>query len=129
MGQQQLFLILLSTIVVGAAVVIGITMFSASAIETNREELVSTLTTLGSMAQEYYETPTMLGGGGKKYKKWKIPKAYSNYEGGKFKVKFSKKAEEVIITATGKYTGRDNKNKLKIEAKVKPKSMKIKELN
>jgi hypothetical protein len=129
MGQQQIFLILLSTIVVGVAIAIGITMFSAAATEINRDEIVSTLNSLGSMAQEYYLTPTSFGGGGKKYKGWKIPKAYKNYEGGKFKVKFHKKNNELTITGRGKEKGRNNKTKVEAEAIVKPKSVKIKVLN
>ena len=129
MGQQQLLLIVLGVIVVGIAVAIGINLFSASATETNREELVFALTSLGAMAQEYYQKPSMFGGGNRKFKNWKIPKAYKKFEGGKFKVEFNKKGEEVTITATGTAKGRNNKEKVKIEAQVKPRFMKIKILN
>jgi hypothetical protein len=122
-------LILLGVIAVGIAVFIGITLFSESAAETNREELVSVLTSLGAMAQEYYQTPTIMGGGNKKFKGWKMPKAYKQYEGGKFKVKFHKKRNELTIKATGKEKGRNNKHKVRVEARVKPKIVNIKVLN
>ncbi len=129
MGQQQLLLIALGVIVVGIAVAVGINLFSASVTETNRDELVSALISLGAMAQEYYQTPAMFGGGNRKFTKWKMPKFYKNFEAGKIKVKVKKKGDEVTLTATGTAKGRDNRNKVKIEAIVKPTSMKIKALN
>ena len=129
MGQQQLLLIALGVIVVGIAVAVGINLFSASVTESNREELVSALVSLGAMAQEYYQTPAMFGGGNRKFKKWKIPKFYKKFEAGKIKVKVNNKGNEVTITATGTAKGRNNRNKVKIEAKVKPTSFKIKTLN
>jgi hypothetical protein len=129
MGQQQLLLITVGVIAVGIAVIIGISLFEAAATETNRDELVSALNSLGNMAQEYYLTPTTFGGGNRKFKGWKMPKAYKQYEGGKFKVKFDKKKDELTITATGKEKGRNNKNKVTVEANVKPKVVKIKVLN
>ena len=129
MGQQQLLLILVGVIAVIFAIAIGISLFAESASELNREELASSLNSLGAMAQEYYLTPIMMGGGSKKFKGWKMPKAYKNYEGGKFKVKFHKKKDELTITATGKEKGMDNKKKVKIESKVKSTSMEIVILN
>ena len=129
MGQQQLLLILVGVIAVIFAIAIGISLFAESASELNREELASSLNSLGAMAQEYYLTPIMMGGGSKKFKGWKMPKAYKNYEGGKFKVKFHKKKDELTITATGKEKGRNNKTKVEVEAIVKPKMVNIKVLN
>ena len=126
MGQQQLLLIVLGFIVVGTAVMLGINMYSAAETEANREELVSALVTLSAMAQEYYQTPKMLGGGNKKFKKWKMPKFYKKFESGKIKAKVNKKGDEVKLTATGTAKGKDGKKKVKVEAKVKSTSFKIK---
>ena len=129
MGQQQLLLIVLGFIVVTTAVIIGINMFTAAEEEANRDALVSVLTSLGTMAQEYYHTPIEYAGGNKKFKGWKIPKLFKDFEAGKIKVKFNKKEQEVTITATGTSKGRDNKEKVEVEAKVKPTFMRIKTLN
>ncbi len=129
MGQQQLLLIVLGMMVVGTAVIIGINMYSAAETEANREQLVSALISLGVMAQEYYNTPFMFGGGNRDFKKWDIPKSYKKFEGGKFKVEFNKKEQEVTITATGTKKGKDNEKKVEVEAKVKPTFMRIKILN
>ena len=63
MGQQQLLLIILGVIVVGIAVAVGITMFSDSSINANRDALASDLVNMASRAQQYYRRPTALGGG------------------------------------------------------------------
>jgi hypothetical protein len=63
MGQQQLLLIILGVIVVGIAVVVGITMFQDNAISANRDAVVNDLVNLGARAQQYYRRPVSLGGG------------------------------------------------------------------
>ena len=64
MGQQQLLLIVLGVIVVGIAVVVGINLFNANAVSSNRDGVVSDLNNLGAMAQQYYKKPSSMGGGG-----------------------------------------------------------------
>jgi Tfp pilus assembly protein PilE len=67
MGQQQLLLIILGVIVVGIAVAVGITMFSDSAINANRDALSNDLVNLASRCQQFYRRPTSLGGGGNSF--------------------------------------------------------------
>lgn len=67
MGQQQLLLIILGVIVVGIAVTVGITMFTDSAINANRDGLSNDLINLASRAQQFYRRPTSLGGGGNSF--------------------------------------------------------------
>ena len=67
MGQQQLLLIVLSVIIVGIAVVVGINMFSASSASANLEAVTGDLLGLASRAQQYYVKPTGLGGGGNSF--------------------------------------------------------------
>jgi hypothetical protein len=64
MGQQQLLLIILGTIVVGIAVVVGITIFQDNAISANRDAVTNDLVALGARAQQYYRRPIAVGGGG-----------------------------------------------------------------
>jgi len=67
MGQQQLLLIILGVIVVGIAVVVGITMFQENAISANRDAVTNDLVNLGARAQQYYRRPKELGGGGNSF--------------------------------------------------------------
>jgi hypothetical protein len=50
MGQQQLLLIVLGVIIVGIAVVVGINLFTANAISSNRDGVVSDLNYIGANA-------------------------------------------------------------------------------
>jgi len=67
MGQQQLLLIVLGVIVVGIAVVVGISLFNANAETSTQDSLVSQGTNLGAMAQQYYKKPVAMGGGGNSF--------------------------------------------------------------
>lgn len=64
MGQQQLLLIVLGVIVVGIAIVAGISLFSAAHDEAIKDELVSQCQLIGSNAQLFFNKPLTLGGGG-----------------------------------------------------------------
>ncbi|MEK6570322.1 MAG: hypothetical protein AABZ61_03065 [Bacteroidota bacterium] len=67
MGQQQLLLIILGVIIVGIAVVIGITMFKDNAISANRDSVTNDLVNLGARAHQFYRRPVALGGGGSSF--------------------------------------------------------------
>ena len=73
MGQQQLLLIVLGVIVVGIAVVVGINLFTANAVSSNRDGVVADLNNLGTMAQQHYRKPTSMGGGGYTFTGWTVP--------------------------------------------------------
>lgn len=64
MGQQQLLLIILGLVVVGIAVIVGITMFHDNAISANRDAVTNDLVGLGARAQQYFRRPVAVGGGG-----------------------------------------------------------------
>ncbi len=64
MGSQQLLLIVLGVIIVGIAVVVGISIFGSNADQANKDAVTQDLLRMASQAQGYYRKPTMLGGGG-----------------------------------------------------------------
>jgi hypothetical protein len=84
-GQQQLLLIVLVTIIVGIAVVFSITLFRQRAIDSKRDLLINESGNLAMDAMKYYKKPTTLGGGGNSFLGWSIP-------------------DMLVITATGNYT-------------------------
>lgn len=67
MGQQQLLLIVLSIIIVGIAVVIGLGLFSEGADQANIDQVVQDVVSMGARAQQYYMKPQALGGGGQSF--------------------------------------------------------------
>ena len=126
MGQQQLYLLVLAIILVGIAVVVGMDQFSTSVAEANRDQLISDLNFLSVVAQGYFKKPASYGGGDQSFTGWEFPEYFKDYESGKIKAKIKKKGNEVTIKATGTEIGRDGKKVVKIEAKVKATSFKIK---
>jgi Tfp pilus assembly protein PilE len=64
MGTQQILLIVLSVIIVGIAVSVGITMFNQQAFNSNRNACISDLNMFASQAQAFYKTPESHGGAG-----------------------------------------------------------------
>jgi len=64
MGQQQLLLVILVTIIVGVATVVAINVFGTSAKNANLDAVRQDVLTIGSQAQGWYMKPTMMNGGG-----------------------------------------------------------------
>ncbi len=64
MGTQQILLIVLSVIIVGVAIAVGITMFGNQAYNGNQQACASELQGYGSLAIQYYKTPKSQGGAG-----------------------------------------------------------------
>lgn len=64
MGQQQILLIVLSVILVGVAVSVGITMFQSQSKQGEMDNVAMYLNNVGSAAYAYYIKPTSLGGAG-----------------------------------------------------------------
>jgi len=67
MGQQQLLLIVLGTIIVGVAVVVGINMFATGAINAERDALLQDVNNVASTAASYWRKPAALGGGNRTF--------------------------------------------------------------
>ena len=103
MGQQQLLLLVLGAIIVGTAIVVGVNMFSESAVNSNRDAVVQDCMTLAARAQQWYRTPTILGGGGRAFTAItladiRFPAANDN---GSFAIVVDN-ANQVTITGTGR---------------------------
>jgi len=105
MGQQQLLLIVLGVIVVGIAVVVGINLFNANAVSSNRDGVVSDLNNLGAMAQQHYKKPASMGGGNNAFNAslggtvWSIPTQLDTTANGNYAATVA--AQTVTIVGTG----------------------------
>ena len=118
MGQQQLLLIMLSIIVVGAGIAIGVQLFSTNGIEQKRNEVINECALLASEAQIYFRRPVALGGGGKSFSGWQVPSQYRTTAAGTFSASVSSETE-VIITGTGNEVVTDN-DSIKVQLTVNP---------
>ncbi|MDZ7757448.1 hypothetical protein [Rhodohalobacter sp.] len=67
MGQQQLLLVILVTIIVGIATVVAINTFGSAADSANVDAVRQDMASIAAAAQGYYMKPQMLGGGGRKF--------------------------------------------------------------
>tara|TARA_R110002096_G_scaffold86990_6_gene199821 strand:+ start:8439 stop:8882 length:444 start_codon:yes stop_codon:yes gene_type:complete len=67
MGQQQLLLVILVTIIVGIATVVAINTFSSASDSSNVDMVRNDVVSLAASAQGYYMKPAMLGGGGNSF--------------------------------------------------------------
>jgi Tfp pilus assembly protein PilE len=107
MGQQQLLLIVLSVIIVGIAVVVGINMFGASAASANLEAVTNDLLNLAARAQQYYVKPVSMGGGGNSFADITIQDltAKPSNDNGIYSVSVAGNATGVTIQGIGKQDG------------------------
>ncbi|MCF7792724.1 MAG: hypothetical protein K9N09_01470 [Candidatus Cloacimonetes bacterium] len=64
MGTQQLLLIVLSVVIVGASVATGIMIFNNKIKSSNREAIIQDMYNISSLAIAYYKIPETQGGGG-----------------------------------------------------------------
>ena len=113
MGQQQLLLIILGVIIVGIAVAVGISMFTASATSANRDAVSSDLTNLAALAQQHYRRPSAMGGGANSFdgstqpgvaSRWSVPGQLDTTANGYY-VATGVAANQVIIVGVGLENG------------------------
>ncbi len=94
-------LIVLSIIIVGIAVVIGLGLFSEGADQANIDQVVQDVVSMGARAQQFYMKPTALGGGGQDFTNMVIEDVGSaaNRNGDEYEVSGGSPTE-VTITGT-----------------------------
>lgn len=127
MGQQQLLLILLGVLIVGIAIIIGINLFRANAIEAKRNNVINELVNLAAMAQKYYLSPKELGGGGRSFIGWNIPSELRVTANGNYKQENVTK-DSIVILGTGNevVTGNDS---VKVKITILPKIYRVVVIN
>jgi len=67
MGQQQLLLVILVTIIVGIATVVAINTFGSAADAANVDAVVIDISQIAAASQGFYMKPAMLGGGSRTF--------------------------------------------------------------
>jgi len=120
MGQQQLLLIVLGVIIVGIAVVVGINVFTASSTNANRDAVISDLTTLAAMAQQFYRKPVAMGGGGNAFNTskgataaWNVPNSLDTTANGVY-TRTAVAATTVTLEGVGNEIGNDGSAPVKV---------------
>jgi hypothetical protein len=101
MGQQQILLIVLGVIIVGIAIVVGINLFNANSISSDRDAIVSDLNNLAAIAHEYYSKPTAMGGGGQSFASFTMPTGLSSNANGSYSISTAGSATGIQFTSVG----------------------------
>ena len=134
MGQQQLLLIVLGVIIVGVAIAVGVTQFRSSAVDSNRQAVISDLVNYAAKAQRYYRTPTALAGGGQDFNGFALAAVDTGNANGSYSITttapsgatavagsvtaVSAASQTIYVVGCGKETGNDSTNPVKVYATV-----------
>jgi hypothetical protein len=73
MGQQQLLLIILGVIIVGIAIAVGLSLFSAQSIQANKDAMINDINNIAAYCYQYKIRPASMGGGQNSYLNATIP--------------------------------------------------------
>ena len=129
MAQQQLLLIVLGIIIVGIGIVVGISLFRAKAVDSNREALISDLYHLEYLAQEYYKRPTPFGGGGNSYVGFSLATSNTSSANGTYSILVAGTVTDITFQGVGTEKGDDGTNPVKLQLYVSRTSNSITKLN
>jgi hypothetical protein len=86
MGQQQLLLLILAVIIVGLAIAVGLYLFDAQHIASNRDAMINDLNQLGSVAHQFRVSLRALDGGEGDYTSFAIPTRLKSNQHGSYTV-------------------------------------------
>jgi hypothetical protein len=78
MGQQQLLLIILGVIIVGIAIAVGLSLFTANSIQANKDAMINDINNIAANAYQYRIRTTSMGGGNNSYVGYVIPSRLSS---------------------------------------------------
>lgn len=97
MGQQQLLLIILGVIIVGIAIAVGLSLFTAQSIQSNRDAIINDLNNLAAQAYQFRIRPQSMGGGQGDYTTFAIPTKMKTNENGTYSS--SPSQNSIVFTA------------------------------
>ncbi len=100
MGQQQLLLIILGVIVVGIAIAVGISQFSANSTQANKDGVTSSLVNLAANAYQYRIRPTTMGGGSNSYVGYTVPTQMNRDDNGTYAINGTPTSTEIQLNGT-----------------------------
>ncbi len=87
MGQQQLLLIILGVIIVGIAIAVGLSMFTAQSIGANKDAIIADMTNMAANAYQFRIRPNAMGGGGgSTYAGYAIPSSLASNENASYTI-------------------------------------------
>ena len=127
MGTQQILLIVLSVIIVGAAIAVGITMFNNQSYSANKLAIAADAQNFASQVFQYYKTPASQGGGDRSipdaaktianFIGWGDTATYKN-DNGWYTLAVTSSGASGVVTITGVGREKNGDKVPKIETKI-----------
>ncbi len=103
MGQTQLFLVVLGMMLIGIAIYVGVSMFSANTMEDSRNAIIVDLQNFAARANVYYWKPATQGGGGKSFANITMSHVYPMDENANARYHIeSAQDDQCVISGVGK---------------------------
>jgi hypothetical protein len=100
MGQQQLLLIILGVIIVGIAIAVGLSLFSANAVQANKDAITNDLNNIMANAYQYRIRTSSMGGGNNSYAGYAIPTRLSSNSNAVYTITTAGTATTLGVTGT-----------------------------
>jgi hypothetical protein len=86
MGQQQILLVIVGVIIVGLAIAVGLALFSAQSVASNRDAMITDLQHISMLAYQFRITPRAMGGGQGDYSLFVIPSQMQSNSNGTYSI-------------------------------------------
>jgi hypothetical protein len=96
MGQQQMLLVALGVIIIAIAIAVGILLFGAASVTTNKDALINDMGNLAGNAYQYKLRLRSMGGGGGSYSGYVIPSKLASNADGTFSITSSAPSSLVL---------------------------------
>jgi hypothetical protein len=130
-GSQQLLLIILGMIVVGIAVLVGISLFNDHASATNRDAVANDLVHAASVAQMWRKKPVTQGGGGGSFVGFDLRYVIRDMRNtnGTYSVFGGATDSLIIIEGVGTQPGYDGEQPVKVSIRVFDARTEVNEVN
>jgi hypothetical protein len=96
--KNKLLFIITAFIIVGVAAFVCLTLSDSKAVTANRKGLDLDLSTLASIAQQYYKRPPAIGGGGNSFTGWILPLKFDTTRFGTYTTMISPQSIKIIGT-------------------------------
>ena len=106
MGQQQILLIVLSVILVGIAVSVGLTMFRGYSESAAQDAIILDIMNISTLAYQYRLRPSMMGGGNGSYGGFTLPADFASNSNGVYSALPDETGQFIQIVGTSNvYSG------------------------
>lgn len=104
MGQQQLLLIILGVIIVGIAIAVGLSLFSAQSIQANKDAIINDLNNIAAHAYQFKIRPSSMGGGQGSYSGYNIPSKMASNENATYSATAGASTVSIVATSNSNTT-------------------------